>query len=198
LVDIGGGENLRRDMINRNPEFNVPTRLAGSPSHPVQFAEFKYPSGWNHAAFPFKSQSTDKFYVLAGDEAFPFGGDSPTVAAGWIHFSELTGSSMKEVAKYEVPEAGSHNFWIEGDLLYVGYYNGGFRVVDISGELMGNIYRQGREIGMFRTSAREGEGVTPNSPMAWGPHPFKGFVFVSDMNSGLWVMRHGRPRRVTF
>ena len=28
-----------------------------------------------------------------------------------------------------------------------------------------------------------------NSPMAWGPQPFKGHVFVSDLNSGLWVVR---------
>ena len=188
LVDIGGGENLRLDMVNRNPEFNVPTRLAGSPSNPVQFAEFKYPSGWNHAAFPFKSQSTGKFYLLAGDEAFPFGSQSPTVAAGWIHFSEFTsGSLMKEVAKYEVPEAGSHNFWIEGDLLYVGYYNGGFRVVDISGELMGNIYRQGREIDWFLPMHPEAH--IPNSPMVWGAMPHKGIIYLADHHSGLWAVR---------
>ena len=25
--------------------------------------------------------------------------------------------------------------------------------------------------------------------MAWGPQPHKGYIFVSDMNSGLWVVQ---------
>ena len=43
-----------------------------------------------------------------------------------------------------------------------------------------------------------GSATTPNSPMAWGPQVFKGNVFVSDMNSGLWVIKHEKPRRITF
>lgn len=188
LVDIGGGEDLRKNIESRNPEFRVPTQLAGSPSNPVQFAGFEYPSGWNHAAFPFKSQSTDKFYVLAGDEAFPFGSQSPTVAAGWIHFSEFSDpENLIEVAKYEVPEAGSHNFWIEGDLLYAAFYNGGFRVVDISGELKGNLYRQGREIDWFLPMHPEAH--IPNAPMVWGAMPHKGIIYLADHHSGLWAVR---------
>ena len=49
-----------------------------------------------------------------------------------------------EVAKYEVPEAGVHNIWAEGDRLYVGYYQAGLRVLDISGELRGDLYQQGQ------------------------------------------------------
>ena len=43
----------------------------------------------------------------------------------------------------------------------------------------------------------EDESVFPNSPLAWGPQPFKGNVFVSDMNSGLWVLKHDRPEALT-
>ena len=43
----------------------------------------------------------------------------------------------------------AHNFWIEGDRLYASFYNGGLRVVDISGELKGNLYYQNREIAAF-------------------------------------------------
>ncbi len=50
---------------------------------------------------------------------------------------------------------------------------------------------------MIRTSAGEGEGVRINSPMAWGPQPYKGNIFVSDMNSGLWVVKHVRQRVLT-
>ena len=163
----------------------------GSPSNPVQIGQYAYPSGWNHAAFPYQSEETGKFYVIAGDEAFPYGlhtEDEPTRAAGWLHFIDFTDpENPKEVARYEVPEAGTHNFWVEGDTLYVAYYNGGFRVVDISGDLMGDLYRQGREIARFVPT--DPEGYIPNAPMVWGPQPHKGNIFLSDWNSGLWVVK---------
>ena len=38
------------------------------------------------------------------------------------------------------------------EIMYVAYFNGGLRVVDISGELVGDLYRQGREIAKFYSS----------------------------------------------
>lgn len=164
----------------------------GSPENPVKLGSYAYPSGWNHAAFPFKSESTGAFYVIAGDEAFPNGlsiDDKPTIPAGWIHFIKFEDGwdSPSEVARYEVPEAGTHNMWVKGDTLYVSYYNAGLRVVDISGELMGNLYDQGREIAKHIPTHHEGR--VPNAPMAWGPQPYKGYIFMSDWNSGLWVYK---------
>ncbi len=155
----------------------------GSPSNPVKIGSYAYPSGWNHAAFPYKSKDTGKFYIIAGDEAFPDG-----KAAGWIHFIDFTyPENPREVARYEVPEAGTHNLWVEDDKLYIAYYQGGLRVVDLSGDLMGDLYKQGREIARYLSE--DPDGKTPNSPMAWGPQPFKGHIFFSDMNSGLWVVK---------
>ncbi len=155
----------------------------GSPSNPVKIGSYAYPSGWNHAAFPYKSKDTGKFYIIGGDEAFPDG-----KAAGWIHFIDFTDPEHpKEVARYEVPEAGTHNLWVEDDKLYIAYYQGGLRVVDLSGDLMGDLYKQGREIARF--SSGDPDGKTPNSPMAWGPQSYKGHIFFSDMNSGLWVVK---------
>lgn len=163
----------------------------GSPSNPVKLGQYKYPSGWNHAAFPFKSESTGDFYVIAGDEAFPDGinvENQPTIPAGWIHFVKFDGwDNPEEVARYEIPEAGTHNMWVDGDTLYVAYYNAGLRVIDISGELMGNLYDQGREIAHYVTTHHE--GYVANAAMAWGPQPYKGHIFVSDWNSGLWSFR---------
>ena len=90
------------------------------------------------------------------------------------------------------PRRGAHNIWVEDDRLYVAYYQGGLRVVDVSGELRGDLYRQGREIAWFPTGhpARE---TGANSPDAWGPQPYLGNIFVSDMNSGLWVVRLEPP-----
>jgi len=163
----------------------------GSPSNPVKLGQYAYPSGWNHAAFPFKSESTGDFYVIAGDEAFPnglFTTGRPTIPAGWIHFIKFDGwDNPSEVARYEIPEAGTHNMWVDGDVLYVAYYNAGLRVVDISGELMGNLYDQGREIAHYVPTYPE--GLVPNAAMVWGPQPYKGHIFISDWNSGLWALK---------
>ena len=69
--------------------------------------------------------------------------------------------------------------------------------MDVSGDLRGDLYAQGRQVGWYVTGGEEGESVVPNSPLAWGPQPFKGNIFVSDMNSGLWVLRHERPEAPT-
>ena len=45
-------------------------------------------------------------------------------------------------------------------------------MVDVSGDLMGNLYTQGREIAVFK--AYDPIGYVPNSPMAWSVMPFKG------------------------
>ena len=173
----------------------------GSPSNPKIISSYAYPSGWNHAAFPYTDKETGKFYVIAGDEAFPNGlsiDDNPTIPAGYLHFIDFTDKDNPvEVAKYEVPGAGSHNFWVDGDLLYVANYNAGLRVVDLSGDLMGDLFRQGREIAWYLPS--DPKGRISNAPMTWGPQPHKGHVFFSDWNSGLWSVKVPvkKPENVT-
>ena len=170
----------------------------GTPDSPVELGRYAYPSGWNHAAFPYRSRSTGTFYLFAGDEAYPFGaagiereerGGTPTRTAGWIHVIDWSDwDDPREVARYQVPEAGSHNLWVEDDVLYVGYYYpGGLRVVDVSGELLGDLYRQGREIAMFVPF--DPDGFVANAPFVWGPQPYKGHIFFTDHYSGLWAVR---------
>ena len=175
-VDVGGGGK------------------GGTPERPVELGRYSYPNGWNHAAFPYRSASTGKFYLFAGDEAFPYGslnnrkGTIPTIAAGWIHVIEWSDwDNPQEVARYQVPEAGSHNMWVEDEILYVGYYNGGLRVVDVSGELLGDLYKQGREIARF--IPYDPNGYIANAPFVWGAQPFKGHIFFTDWNSGLWAVK---------
>ncbi|MEQ9403470.1 MAG: hypothetical protein RIM99_07795 [Cyclobacteriaceae bacterium] len=161
----------------------------GSPSNPVQFASYAYPSGSNHAAFPYKDEKTGKFYVILGDEEFPYGldpnGRKPGRAAGYLHVIDFTDlNNPKEVAWFQVPFAGSHNYWIEDDILYAAFYNGGVRVVDLSGELLGDLNRQGREIAWI--VPEDPDGYVANAPFTWGAQPHKGHIFYSDWNSGLW------------
>jgi len=179
LADVGGGG------------------MGGSPANPVEMGRYAYPSGWNHAGWPFQSQSADKFYVIGGDEAFPsernplgfnrFEGP-PVQAAGWIHFVEFNDlDAPREVARYQVPYGGTHNFWVEDDILYIAYYDAGLRIVDISGELLGDLYRQGREIAYFLPF--DPDGFKPNAPRTWGTMTHKGNIFFADNNSGVWAVR---------
>lgn len=158
----------------------------GSPSNPVPFGDYSYDSGAHHATFPYKSKSTGKFYTVLGDEIFPKGvnPNGTNETAGFLHFVDFTDTKNPvEVAKYELPTHGSHNFWIEDDILYVAMYTGGLRVVDLSGDLLGDLYKQGREIGYILTG--NPNGYIPNDTMVWGAQLYKGHIFYSDFNSGI-------------
>ena len=71
--------------------------------------------------------------------------------------------------------------------MYVGYFNAGLRVVDVSGELLGDLYGQGREIAKFYSD--DSAGFVPNAPFVWGAQPHKGHIFFADFHSGLWAVR---------
>ncbi|MCO6360921.1 hypothetical protein GBO34_03265 [Roseivirga pacifica] len=159
----------------------------GSPDNPKKISSYAYPNKANHASFPFRSPSTGKFYVIGGDEIFPYGLNmkGPNMAGGYLHVVDFTDlDNPEEVARFEVPYAGSHNYWIEDEILYVAFYNGGVRVVDLSGELMGDLRKQGREIAWIIPN--DPNGYVPNAPFTWGAQLHKGHIFYSDWNSGLW------------
>jgi len=74
-----------------------------------------------------------------------------------------------------------------GDTLYLGNYQGGARVLDISGELKGDLLRQGREISWIFTA--DSMGARPHTTFTWGVVVNNGVMYVPDINSGLWVLR---------
>ncbi len=193
-------------------------RWGGSPEHPVLVTTYRTPTGATHAAFPYRSESTGKTYLFLGDEimsrrglawaGYPreMGsyaqrydpetgtGGIPLATTGYIQVLDFTDPEHPEmVARYEVPEFGTHNMWVADDKLYQAYYEGGLRIVDVSGELMGNLYTQGREIAVFKSVSPV--GYTPNATMVWGTMPHKGHIFFADTNSGLWAVRLVPKRR---
>tara|TARA_B100000700_G_scaffold101960_1_gene114938 strand:+ start:849 stop:2948 length:2100 start_codon:yes stop_codon:yes gene_type:complete len=191
-VDVGG---LKFSEKNRSAvKFNPLLMKAGkgSPSNPIQLGSFPDRKGRNHSAFPFLSESTGSFYIIAGDEVFPNGlenliNNRPSSPRGGFHFINFNEpDNPKEDAVYIVPEAGSHNQWVYDDILLAAFYQAGIRILDISGELLGDLYKQGREIGYFLPQHRD--GIIPNSPMVWGAQPYKNYIFLSDMNSGLYCI----------
>ena len=165
-------------------------RWGGTPTRPRRISSYNYLYdiggalyGNTHHAIRYGN------YVFLGDEIFGCPGcDGPR---GYVHVVDVSDiENPREVAEFRLPQAGSHNLWVEDDLLYIAYYQGGLRIVDVSGELRGDLLAQGREVASFMTTP-EGESTT----MAWGPQPYKGNIFVSDMRTGLWVMNLA-PARV--
>ena len=191
-VDVGGLKFSEKDRsaVKFNPLLMKAGK--GSPSNPIQLGSFPDRKGRNHSAFPFLSESTGSFYIIAGDEVFPNGlenliNNRPSSPRGGFHFINFNEpDNPKEDAVYIVPEAGSHNQWVYDDILLAAFYQAGIRILDISGELLGDLYKQGREIGYFLPQHRD--GIIPNSPMVWGAQPYKNYIFLSDMNSGLYCI----------
>jgi len=169
----------------------------GSPEHPQLVSQLRfnhhelYGNGWlagTHSVFRYKD------YVFVGDEVFPpifdVQSKNRVPVRGIVHVVDVSDiNKPRKVAEYPVPEAGAHNMWVEDDIMYMGYYNGGGRVVDVSGELRGDLYRQGREIGHLWAGDPAGESA--NLPFTWGAQPQNGLIYFNDVNSGLWIVKLG-------
>jgi hypothetical protein len=179
----------------------------GSPENPAVVTRVQYPGMLTHTIFPYRQESTGRFYLFASDEIWPrvgaplegFAellaydpetglGGRPAHTGGFVHIIDFTDPDNPEkVAQYRMDEYGTHNPWVENDILYQGYYEGGLRLVDVSGPLKGDLRAQGREMVAFKPY--DPTGFIANAPMVWGAMPFKGHVFFNDANSGLWAVR---------
>jgi hypothetical protein len=169
----------------------------GSPEKPQFVSQLRfnhnelYGNGWlagTHSVYRYKN------YVFIGDEVFPaiFDIKSPKrfPVRGIIHVVDVSDiNNPRKVAEYPVPEGGAHNMWVEDDVMYLGYYNGGGRVVDVSGELRGDLYQQGREIARIWTG--DANAYRANTPFTWGAQPHKGLIYFNDIHSGLWIVKLG-------
>jgi hypothetical protein len=180
----------------------------GSPSNPQLVTQYKYDlnelyrdvelrqgpgfirgthTAWRH-----------KNYVFIADEVFPAGAvEGAKDAAAFRAFGRLQVLDVtdirhpKSVAWYEPEYGGVHNVWAAGDTLYLGAYNGGFHAFDISGELLGDLRAQQREIVHVHTGDMDGN--VKNTPMTWGVVVRDGLAYVNDMFNGLWIVRIKPP-----
>ena len=127
---------------------------AGSPENPQLVAQYKYDlnslyrdveavGGPGFIRGTHTAWRAGK-YVFVGDEVFsatPRSTEGGGVvglgrAFGRLHVLDVSNIEQpKEVAYYEPTDGGSHNVWVAGDTLFMGDYQGGLRVLDISGEL---------------------------------------------------------------
>jgi hypothetical protein len=169
----------------------------GSPERPQLVSQLRfnhnelYGNGWlagTHSVYRYRN------YVFIGDEVFPAIFDIKSTkrlaVRGIVHVVDVADINQPlKVAEYPVPEGGAHNMWVENDVMYIGYYTGGGRVVDVSGELRGDLYRQGREIARVWTG--DPNAFLPNLPFTWGAQPHNGLIYFNDVNSGIWIMKLG-------
>jgi hypothetical protein len=175
----------------------------GTPERPQLVSQLTYRTRWRgrswgatHQAIPYTNRAGNR-YIFVGDELFP--DDSADrmdtmVPGGYVHVVDASDITRPRiVGRYEVPNAGAHNMWVEDDLLYVAYYNAGLRVVDVSGTLEGDLRAQGREVAALATV--DADGFRTNRPFTWSPRLHNGLVFASDFNTGLWITRLVRPAR---
>jgi hypothetical protein len=60
-------------------------------------------------------------------------------------------------------------------------------VLDVSGELKGDLLAQDREIAHVYTG--DAQGFVPNAAMTWGAFYLNGNVIANDIFSGLWIVK---------
>lgn len=177
-------------------------KYGGSIEHPKLITVYSVNSG--HEIFPYFQQSTGKVYLFIGDEEMNrsgrvwegtnyFGqmttpGGVPQTSGGYTHIVDFTDPMHpKAVGQYHIEDFGSHDIIVQDDILYQAYYEGGVRLVDVSGELMGNLADQGREIAVFKPY--DPKGYTPNASFVMNAMPWKGHVLFTDFNTGLWAAK---------
>jgi hypothetical protein len=135
-------------------------------------------------------------YVFIADEVFPATGvagardASASRAYGRLQVIDVSNiEEPRSVAWYEPEYGGVHNVWVEGDTLYMGAYNAGFRTFDISGELMGDLRAQQREMVHVNIADMQAHESGQNTALTWGVVVRDGIAYVNDINSGLWIVR---------
>jgi plastocyanin len=178
----------------------------GSPSNPQIVTQFKYNldslyrqveaesgpgftrgthTAWRHKDYVFIADEVYRASQVKGakDEA----ADRMYGTLQVIDVSDI--EKPKAVAWYTPENGGVHNVWVAGDTLYMGAYDGGFRVFDIAGELKGDLRAQGREIAFVSTADMQGK--IQNQAMTWGVvvNPADGLAYVNDYYNGLWIVR---------
>lgn len=149
----------------------------GSPQNPVEVSRIETAGGQTHNAWYWPEAG----YVFVGEEDF----QSP----GIMHVVDFRDpENPAEVATFTVSGTTPHNFWLDEDqgLLHLAWYGNGLRVLDVNGELLGELDRQGREV-----ASTQHQGAATCSSVGtctWAPQLHRGLIYVSDMGLGLSIL----------
>jgi hypothetical protein len=171
----------------------------GTPGKPELVGHFAYnvadwyPADWSAGA---NAVLRHRNYVFLADDSRPgvidWAGRERIPGLGRVHVIDVSDPARPvRVAEYHLPDRGAQGLWVEDDVLYVAFGEGGLRALDVSGELRGDLAAQGREIGAIWTG--DPRGVRPNLPMARAITGRSGLLVATDVNSGLWLARLTPP-----
>jgi hypothetical protein len=150
----------------------------GSPTNPVEVSRIVIPGYDVHNAWYWPESG----YVFLGDEI---------AVPGKVIVVDVTDlAAPREVASFIVAGAAPHNFWLDeaSGIAYFSWYENGIQAVDVSGRLLGELEKQDRQVASIRY---DGGGIcfAASGTCSWAPQVHDGLVYVSDLNSGLWVLR---------
>lgn len=170
----------------------------GSPKHPQLVSQLRfnhadlYGKGWLAGT---REVFRHKNYVFVGDEVIPaeFGpkAGGRRLGRGILHVIDVSDIyTPRRVAEYALPEGGAYNVWADGDWLAMGFYGSGGRILDISGELRGNLAEQSREIARLKTGWQDGE--RRQVPFTFSARMFGDTIFFNDFQTGIWITRLGK------
>jgi hypothetical protein len=140
--------------------------------------------------------------IVGSEDLHPGADDDHQRGWGYELILDLTGRQLSRLvpggvvadADTLVPLDGfhsAHNAVLVGSRLYTSWYSSGVRIVDLADAA------NPVEIGYFIPTATpdpQGYWVAPDGSrrfaMAWDVRVADGLIFVSDMNSGLWIVRY--------
>jgi hypothetical protein len=193
-----GGESLLHDVYVRDGLaflshwdaglviLDVGNGMAGgSPTNPVEVSRLRKLGGQTHNVWYWPEAA----YAFVGEEQFGYS----TNPSGIMHVVDLRDISRpREVATYAVEGATSHNYWLDEDAgnLYLAWYERGMRILDVNGELMGQLELQGREAGFIDYGTETNYCfLGSEDTCTWAPQLHdNGKLYASDMNQGLVVL----------
>ncbi len=157
----------------------------GSPENVVEVSRVQTAGGQTHNAWYWPAAG----YVFVGEEDFG--------TPGIMHVVDVRNlTAPREVATFSVPGSTPHNFWLDesNQILYLSWYANGIRALDVSGELLGELDRQGREIVGFQYAGASSSCTAGNIESSgtttcnWAPQLRSGLLHLADMYSGIWVL----------
>ncbi len=153
--------------------------VGGTPEAPVEVSRLAELGGQTHNAW---------YWPEAG---LVFVGERDHVTPGVMHVVDVRDIfSPKEIATFGVPGDTPHNFWLDENrgILYAAWYSAGLQAIDVSGELLGELEKQGRSIASVNYGTPD-DCLSEAGTCTWAPQLHRGHVFITDMNTGVWVFR---------
>jgi hypothetical protein len=164
----------------------------GSPAKPVRVGTATTEGGQVHNVWWLRDATGAKRYAIVGQEG---AGSIGSSSAGDVHVVDVSDlTAPREVAFYHVDGAGTHNFSVDeaNGVLYAAFYNAGVRAIDVRGDLgtCTAAQKTGTRCDLGKMGRELATGLTDQgSVYVWGVKLDGGFLYVSDMLSGLWKLR---------